>query len=79
MLLFLILVTVTSTLGGILTYEGYREKVYDDYAFWELYKKEYESPQARNALRCKCFIRWFFLYVVMSSIMSLIIVTLIYR
>lgn len=78
MLLFLVLVTVTSTLGGILTYEAYREKVYDDYVFYELYKKEYEDQKARNALKCKCFIHWFFLYVVSSSIISMVIVTLIY-
>lgn len=74
----MVLVTTVSTLGGIWTYEAYREKVYDDYAFYVLYKKEYESQKARNALKCKSFIRWFFLYVVSSSIISMVIVTLIY-
>ena len=74
----MVLVTVVSTLGGIWTYEAYREKVYDDYVFYALYKKEYESQKARNALKCKSFIHWFFLYVVSSSIISMVIVTLIY-
>lgn len=74
----MVLVTVVSTLGGIWTYEAYREKVYDDYVFYVLYKKEYESQKARNALKCKSFIHWFFLYVVSSSIISMVIVTLIY-
>lgn len=78
LLVFLVLVSVTGALGGIFTYEAYREKVYDDYVFYVLYKKEYESQKARNALKCKSFIHWFFLYVVSSSIISMVIVTLIY-
>lgn len=78
MLLFIVLVTAVSTLGGIFTYEAYKEKVRDDYIFYWLYKKGYESQKARNALMWKCFIHWFFLYVVSSSIISMVIVTLIY-
>lgn len=77
LLLFLILASVTVTLGGIFTYETYQEKVYDDYVFYRLYKKKYENQEARTALKCKLFFRWFFLYVVTSVTMSLVIVTLI--
>lgn len=77
LLVFLGLVSVTGALGGIFTYEAYREKVYDDYVFYVLYKKEYEDQKVRNALKYKLFIRWFFLYVVISSTIGMVIVTLI--
>lgn len=79
MLLIMVLVSAVSTLGGMLTYEAYREKVYDNYVFYELYKKGYESQEARNALKCTLFIRWFLLYVVTSFIISMVILTLIHE
>lgn len=78
MLLVMVLVSAVSTLGGILTYEAYRDKVYDNYVFYELYKKGYESQEARNTLKLKFFIRWFLLYVVGSSIISMVILALIH-
>ena len=79
MLLVMVLVSAVSTLGGMLTYDAYRDKVYDNYVFYELYKKGYESPEARNALKLQFFIRWFLLYVVGSFTMSMVILTLIHE